>query len=187
MIHVYSGNEEFLKNNYLHVYKCCYDLGLKSPTELLEFAQGLLQKSIENPNATFDVVSNHPDFIMAVGKGFALHGLPYQFWLNGEKSDLNSVMHFINTAFSKLDNWLDSVRSKTPITAQLLEHNGFVVDSEHPECMIKEGKFYLLSWNTENKHAYLAYKKQVYCNEIENLLDFQKAIDGIGLDLEIHL
>lgn len=189
MINIYSGDEEYLKKNYLYIYNCCKNLGLKSPNELVTLAQSLVIRAIENTDETVEFVSNQPDFVSAVAYGFKLHGLPYQLWLNGKKSDIETVFAFFNEAFDKCDNWLTTTKANTPITVELLKKNGFVEYNENHKIMVHSTPNIIMSYNTEDNFFCIkrSLGKLLHNRQCHNLYHLQQAIDGQGIDFDLHL
>ncbi len=189
MLKIYSGNDLYLRSNYLHVYLRCYQLGTKSPKELVELAENLQKHAFCNPKKTLEYTSNSPDFVRAVSRIFELYGMEYKLYLNGVESDLETVMRFFNEAFDYEDSLINELKVNKEINEELLLKNGFSQDPEYTECLIKESDKYLLSFNKYNQHTYFENKenKLIRSEEVKNLYDFQLILNTLDIDIKMNL
>lgn len=189
MLKIYSGNHDFLRDQYPNLLKRSQKLLTMSPRELVELAQKLQWHAFCYPKKTIGYVSNHPDFVRAVSRTFELYGMEYKLYLNGKESDIEEVMAFFNEAFDYEDSLIDELKVNKEINEELLLKNGFSQDPEYTECLIKESDKYLLSFNKYNQHTYFENKenKLIRSEEVKNLYDFQMTLNAMDIDIKMNL
>ena len=112
MIHIYSGDKQYLLHNYLHVYKCTYDTALLSASEMIEYIDPILKQMRKKPHGLRYWVSNNPDFISTMYYACEILGLHIKLYVNGKQSTLEEVFAFLNQSIDLSKKYLEKLKEE---------------------------------------------------------------------------